>query len=610
MKSKSLQFVLLVTCISMVFLPVAPATAEEKAPPPEKSQKYMFIDEVKVGMKGYGLTVFSGTKIERFEAEIIGIIYDIGPQSNTILARVSGGPIETSGVIAGMSGSPVYIDGRIIGAVAFSWPFSKEPIAGITPIDEMLRIFNFENKPSKGTMASRENARPATGWAQAARFSVALPAMGSASTDMTPIMTPMVFSGFPREVVDSVRPQLEEWGIIPVVGGSDSGPLTDVNPPLEEGSAVGVQLVRGDLSSSAIGTVTAIDGNKVLAFGHPFMLSGSVDLPMTTAYVHAILPSLVISTKMSTALKPVGALLQDREDGVAGVVGGSPVMVPVTLKIQRKGEKSAQTLNFEVARNRQMLPSMLGMALSGSFSRAVSSGGEFSATVRYEIGLEGFPTIHKTDYISGLSGFPSVASLGLFRDITRLLNNQFEELTVTSVAMEAEVQEAVDEAQIMGVRMWKDTLRPGQDLNLKIIMKPYMKHEIEKEYILHIPQEFPEGDAFVQISAAPQTETFEKMRSPFHFQPTSAKKLVQLVSEDYPGNQIDIRMLVADPGVVIRGEEMQALPSSILSVISETMGKEAIGVTKSSIMLQDHVTMDFAVEGSITVPITIDRNAP
>lgn len=183
-------------------------------------------------------------------------------------------------------------------------------------------------------------------------------------------------------------------------------------------------------------------------------------------------------------------------------------MVPVTLKIHRKGENSTQTLNFEVARNRQMLPSMVGMALSGSFSRAASSGGEFSASVRYEIGLEGFPTIHKIDYISGLSGFPSIASLGLFKDITRLLNNQFEELAITSVTMEVEVQEAVDEAQIMGVRLWKDTLRPGQDLNFKVVMKPYMKQEIEKDYVLHIPEDFPEGDAFVQISAAPQTKSF------------------------------------------------------------------------------------------------------
>jgi hypothetical protein len=610
MNKKSFLPILIATLMTTLFLIRATASAEEghEESPTARNPKYMFIDEIKVGMKGYGLTVFSGTKIEKFDVEIIGVIYDIGPQSNIILSRISGGPIDKTGVIAGMSGSPIYVDGRIIGALAFSWPFSKEPIAGITPIDEMLRIFAFEGKAKRERIASNEGPHSA-GWAQAAKFSVALPAMASESVEMTPIMTPMVFSGFSKEVVDYFRPELEGWGIIPVVGGSSAGHL-DEEAPFEEGAAVGVQLVSGDLSASAIGTVTVKDGDKVLAFGHPFLLSGSVDFPMTTAYVHAILPSMVVSTKMSTALKSVGAMTQDREDGIAGVLGGSPQTVPVTLKIHRKGQNSAQTLNFEIARSRQLLPAMAGMALSGSFSRAASTGGEFSASVRYEVEVEGFPTIHKVDYISGLSGFPSLASLGLFRDLMRLLNNQFEELIIKSINMEVEVQEAVDEAQIMGVRMWKDTLKPGEDLTFKIVMKPYMKQQIEKDYHLRIPVDFPEGQAYVQISAAPQTEAFERMRSPYHFQPTSAAKLVELVSEDYPGNRMDVRVLVTDPGIVIRGEEMQAIPSSVFSVISQTVGKEAIGITRSSVLLQDHVPLDFAIEGSITIPITIDRKAP
>lgn len=332
----------------------APAEAAEVAPAATDSQRYMFIDEVKPGMKGYGLTVFSGTKIERFDAEVLSILYGTDPRSNLILVRISGGPIERAGVIAGMSGSPIYMDGRIIGALAYSWTFSKEPIAGITPIDEMLRIFDFEQRSGGRAAVGREETGSA-GWAQGASLSVALPVTMSESVVMRPVMTPMVFSGFSNEAMEFFRPQLEGWGIIPVVGGSFSERLAETDAPFEEGAAVGVQLVRGDMSATAIGTLTVKENGKVLAFGHPFMLSGPVDFPMTTAYVHTILPNLVVSTKVGSPLKPVGTLTQDRRTGVAGVLGGSSKMVPLTLRVKGAGGDQVQTFNFEIVRSLSLI---------------------------------------------------------------------------------------------------------------------------------------------------------------------------------------------------------------------------------------------------------------
>lgn len=586
----------------------ARAEAAETEPASPNSQKYMFIDEVKPGMKGYGLTVFSGTKIERFDAEVVSVLYGTDPRSNLILVRISGGPIDKANVIAGMSGSPIYMDDRIIGALAYSWVFSKEPIAGITPIDEMLRIFEFEQGSASSATVGREET-DSTGWAHAANVSVALPATMSESAVMKPVMTPMVFSGFSREAVEYFRPQLEGWGIIPVVGGSFSERLTETDAPFEEGAAVGVQLVRGDMSASAIGTLTVKEDGKLLAFGHPFMLAGPVDFPITTAYVHTVLPNLAVSTKVGTSLKSVGAMTQDRRTGIAGVLGGSSKMVPLTLRVKGAGQDQVQTYDFEIVRSRQMLPSMAGMALGGSFSQAAGSRGEFTAKIHYEIQLDGFPTISNDDFISGLSGFPTLASLGLFRDLSRLLSNQFEELSIQSISMDVEVQEAVESAQITGIRIHKDTLRPGEETELKIIMKPYMKDYMEKRFTLQVPEHFPEGQAYVQISAASQTAVFERMRSPFRFQPNSIEKLVELVDEDYPGNRMDIRLLVADPGIVIDGEEMPALPSSVFSVISQTMGREPMGITRASVLLERHIFMDFELDGSIIIPITIDRRA-
>jgi len=602
------KFNVVLLALTVIFPLGASVFAEMSEPEAVSAEdRFMFVDEVKPGMKGYGLTVFSGTTIERFDVEILSVVYNVSPRSDLILARISGGPIAVSGVIAGMSGSPVYIDGRIIGALAYSWPFSKEAIAGITPIREMLDIFKFERAGEQKTI-TRTGASGQKGWAETANYKVALPVINSEYATMKPIMTPMVFSGFSPEAIEFFKPQLEGYGVVPVIGGSFAEHLSGLEVPFEEGSAIGVQLVRGDLSASAIGTVTLNDNGKILAFGHPFMLSGPIDLPMTTAYVHTVLSSMVVSSKMSTALKSVGALVQDRSTGIAGILGGSPSMVPVELRVHVQGEPP-QEYHFEVARNRQLLAPLVGMALSGSFTSAYNNFGKFAASIHYDIEMDKYPTVSNDDFVSGLGGLPMLASLGLFRDLSSLLNNEFEELTLKKVSINVDVKEAVDTAQITGVRIWKNTLEPGETIDLKIIMQPYMKANLEQDVSLKIPDNFPEGQAFLQISAASQTAAFESMRNPYSLRPTSIEHLLELINEPYPGNRIDIRLLITDPGVVINGEEMAALPSSIFSVLSQTIGKEPIGITRSSILLEEHVTTDYEISGFVTVPITVTRKA-
>ena len=586
----------------------AHAGAEGVAAVAADERRYMFIDEVRPGMKGYGLTVFSETTIERFDAEIVSVVYGYAPQSDLILVRVAGGPLEKTGVIAGMSGSPIYIDDRIIGALAYSWPFPKEALAGITPIGEMLEIFDFGEHGEKGANAARKEGAT-VGWAREASLSDALPTAFSDSAAMKPIMTPMAFSGFSKEAIEFLRPQLESWGIVPVLGGSFSERLTTTDAPFTEGAAVGVQIVRGDMNATAIGTLTVKDGERVLAFGHPFMLSGPVSFPMTTAYIHTVIPSLVVSSKLGSALKPVGVLTQDRRPGVAGVIGGSPEMVPLTLRVRRRGEDTDRTFNFEIAQSPRLLPPMAGTALSSALAYAGSQTGEFTATVSYEIELEGFPTIRNHNFVSGMRGFPTLSSLGLVKDLTALMNNQFAEGLVRSVSMNVEVQEAVESANITGVRISKDVLKPGEEFELRVIMKPYMKDSIDRRYVLSIPQHFAQGQAFVQVSGAPQTAAFEQTRAPSRLQATSMEKLVKLVDEDYPGNRLDIRLLVTDPGVVVNGQEMPALHSSVLSVISNTMGKEPMGPARASVVLEKQFSLDFEVEGIVIIPITIDRRA-
>jgi hypothetical protein len=486
--------------------------------------------------------------------------------------------------------------------------YSTEAIAGITPIEEMLRIFDFQAADEDTIMeasASGGIGEPLA-WAGGAGVSVKLPGASDGYADMRPIMTPMVFSGLSREAIEMFRPELEGWGITPVVGGSFSNRLAETEATLDEGAAVGILLMDGDMVAAGVGTVTLNDNGRVLAFGHPFMLSGQVDFPLSTAYIHTILPSLVASTKVGSPLKPVGSLTQDRTSGIGGVMGRVPEMIPLTLDISRDQGLPSKSFKFRIVRSRRMLPSMASMALTSSLTQSASRGGAFSARVHYEIELDGFPTIINDDFISGASGLPYLASFGLYRDLVTLLDNRFAEVAIKSIAMDIVVNEAVESARVMGARISKDILTPGENVHLRVRIKPYKKDSLEKAFELKIPEHFPEGRAFLQISAAQQTALFEAMRATLRFQPSDIDGLIKLVDEDYPGNRLDIRLLVADPGIVVDGYEMSALPSSVFAVMSKAIGREPMGATRASVITEDHYFMDFEIEGAVIIPIKID----
>jgi hypothetical protein len=252
---------------------------------------------------------------------------------------------------------------------------------------------------------------------------------------------------------------------------------------------------------------------------------------------------------------------------------------------------------------------MASIVLDSALTQTGTRMGAFSARIHYDIELEGLPTISNDDFISGRAGLPWMSSSMLRRDLNALVNNRFTEISIRSISVSADVQEAIESATIIGARIRKETLRPGEDVELRVIMKPYMKEQIEKKVSLRIPKHAPEGQLFVYISAASQTAVFEAQRAPLLFQANGIEQLVRLVDEDFPGNRLDIKLIAADPGLVVDGEEMPAPPSAIFSVISQTMGQEALGATRSSILTTQQVFFDFEVAGSVMIPITIDPKA-
>ena len=295
-------------------------------PPP-----LMPIDDIQPGMKGLGKTVFAGTKIETFDVEILGVLKNQSPHGDAILAKVSGGPLplEKYGVIAGMSGSPIYIDGKLIGALAFAFLYPKEVmIAGITPIQEMLNDANHpDSNPALTPQATANNGL----------MDHALQAFNFA-----PIQTPLMVSGADQRVLALMKEQLAAFNMFPIPAGNVSkASAQQADTDLQPGSAIGIPLIRGDMDISAVGTVTYRDNEKILAFGHPMFFAGNVQYPMSSAYVHLIVPNQINSFKLASPLETVGAITQDRRSGISGAIGMTPRMIPLNVTVKTDGDQTA-----------------------------------------------------------------------------------------------------------------------------------------------------------------------------------------------------------------------------------------------------------------------------
>src|SRR5215471_19046984 len=327
-----------------------------------ETTSFMSVDEVRPGMKGTGKTVFQGTKIEQFDVELLGVLKNYAPKQDMILARLSGGPLAKTGVIAGMSGSPVYIDGKLLGAVAFSFPFATEPIAGIQPIQQMLGLLDQKPAPAQQKIAGNGlEGEPRAGilpsesptsfiYKQFEKLAAGTPlsqlllpqsllsnnpfSTSTGTASLTRIQTPLFVSGATPAALQQFGALFNTFGFTPVQGGgggSAAGLATSTPSKVEPGSSINVELIRGDISWSANGTVTYVDGNRVYAFGHPNLTAGPTDVPMSAGYVISLLPNLQNSFKLAVPLDVVGSFQQDRSTGIAGTVGVKSKMIPVTV---------------------------------------------------------------------------------------------------------------------------------------------------------------------------------------------------------------------------------------------------------------------------------------
>jgi hypothetical protein len=586
----------------------------------------MSVEEVRPGMLGVGRTVFQGAELQEFKVHILGVLRNVqGPRRDLILARLEGAGLAESGVAQGMSGSPVYIDGRLVGAVSYSiGAFAKDAIAGITPIAEMK---DATASPRRSASARARLELPITrdGLAAALRATqarlapfasrpadvqaIGLPAAVGAQLGamLRPISTPLVMSGFEPETVDLLSGPFRDAGFTPMVSGGIDAHLPAPTGPLREGDAIGVALISGDLEMGATGTVTHIDGDRVYAFGHPFYNLGPAEFPMTRAYVHAMLPSLMTSFKISSMGETIGTLEQDRATAIAGTLGKAPRLIPMTVKLRRddgNGGAAPRTFTYQLVNDQLFTPLLAYVAMFNTLGAYERQFGAATFTIKSRARIQNHGSLEVEDVFTGDNPVLGAAT-AIAGPITMLLSNDIEPITVEALEVDISSAETPRSASIE--RVWLDEVRPraGRTLPLKVLTRSYRG----EEKISTVPIEIPanaSGALSILVTDGRQLNAIEQRELRRSIDPQSVAQMLRLLNDTRRNNRIYIRLLTGTPGAVVNGEAMTALPPSVLGVLEGDRNGGSFTPIRSATVGEWELPMDSAVTGSRLLTIDVE----
>jgi len=548
------------------------------------------LDEVRAGQQAVAKSVFRGTRIESFHVEIIGVLREFDGTRSLILGRVLDGPVvaRNSGVIGGMSGSPVYIDGRLVGAIALTWPWSREPIAGITPIEDMLAAW--QTAPSGVSEPTSASGGPLASPLRVEdtvirRVNVA--PMPPVEPDPPGVMTLvplggfMQVSGFNRRGLERVSELLSPYGLHVVQG--PGGTEDQLTPALVPGAALGAQLVRGDFDMTALGTVTLVEGDRVLGFGHPLFELGEIDVPMTGGYVHDILPSLHVSNKIMSATQVVGRIYRDHQCAIAGVRGEQADMLPVTIEVTDRDSARSRTFEIEVARIRQLLPALVATSVVTAVDETRGRVSRGTARFRIDIEIEGRPALHREDagYSEGdaaLASLPVVLGpLALFTD------NPFGEVRMNGVRISVETEDTRRTAAIERVTVAQSRIEAGDEVTLSVRVRPHGRSLEEVPVQLSLPPDLPTGQVRVVVSGGASADEARQAIGAPRPLPVSLDQLVDRYLSADGASDLIVQARLPRAGVSLLGEELPQLPvaaQQALQAVNPTDLRPAPSVVK------------------------------
>ncbi len=562
----------------------------------------MPLSDVREGMIGVGRTVFHGNKIEEFQVEVIGILKNFAPQQDLILGLLKGSKLEETGVIAGMSGSPVYVDGKMIGAVAYSWPFAKTPIAGITPIESMLetQVLPSEQPPLTPPIEIAEYynfEKILTG-----HLGGAIPARnanvpGYGQIQLSPIAFPLTVSGFDSRTLDRFHSLFSAFGWQAMQGGASFGTDPSITESdLQPGAPISVQLIKGDFDIGAIGTVTYRDAEKVLAFGHPFFNLGPIDLPMATAKIFTVVPSLHSSFKVGSAGPTVGSIRQDLHSGVFGIMGRKPPMIPVTLNLTNE-KKVKRSFHFEVANNKLLSPLLMDFAFQNSILVTQLGYSESTLKVSGFVGIKDAQPVLISNIFSGAGSFTD-ASQYVAAILYLLMTNEFKNVDVEEVEINVDSTMKRKEAELVEVWLDRNEAHPGEEIQLRAVYRPFLEQKKVEKFAIRLPKDLQAGPLNFIVGGGQEVSRQEFAQYGKNFEPSSFDQILSLLNSLRSEDRIYVRAFRPEPGLILKGQPLQSLPPSVLSALSssQTIGSsQRVGIAT---LLEESRGVDYHLTGT------------
>ena len=578
----------------------------------QTSQPTIPVDQIHPGMRGYALTVFEGIKPESMDVEVLGVMRNTnGPKGDIILIRLHGTKVEYTGVVAGMSGSPVYLNGRLAGALAFRiGEFSKEPIAGVTPIADMLEINALDKSPAEEAAATKPSVTNSAGKTASPGDAGTFSDSNQNSTQsfasyLKPIDSPLVFNGFSEDTVRRFAGQFASAGVVPVMGAGSVS--EDKQPePLEAGSAVSAILVRGDMDIAATCTVTYIDPQRLLACGHPLLQFGSVDLPMNKAQVLATLPSPLNAFKIVNTTEQAGVFVQDRHTGILGVFNKQPDMIPVTLTIH--GGSGAKVFHYEVLNNPRLSP----VAMMATVFNALHGVNEYGEEITYRlngtIDVKGFPEVGlRNMFVPAENGQPAAmaAALSLGDRFGRIYDNPYNAPAVKGVKLDFDLIRERRWARLESARTDVSEARPGDEIIVETVLAPYRGERVVRQIPVKIPTSASKGNLRILVSDG---ETLDRVgrTNPAFGRKLDLASTIALLNKEHSNNRLYVSLLEADPEARVADKVMPTLPISVMNIMDGMRGNQEMIVSgESNVDETATPPLDYVVSGAQLLTVTV-----
>ncbi len=586
-------------------LPLGLARADGKA----QRANVMPLSQVKRGMKGYGLTVFEGTKPERFDIEVIDVLPNFRPRQELILIKTKHPRLEVAKVVAGMSGSPIYIDGKMIGAYAYGWQFGTEPVAGVTPIRAMLDELELplpdtiDGWPLKLMPGKKTSAKPLASRSggrfrgelnrydlgrHAEQVASGRSMSASGETSLTPVSTPLLMGGMTQGAVSFARELVSGLGMEPLQAGG--GGTVDPTAPtqFEDGGAIGVELVSGDMSASGLGTVTRVEGDRLVAFGHPMMESGVTALPTAVSKVLWFLANDRRSFKIGMPVRPLGALVNDRVASIVVSQGTKAPVIPVKMTIHGVPGVPASTWNFEVAHEKFMTPTFLSVALGSGLQAIASERQDVSWTAKSKLRIQGQGEIELEDYGVSIGGTPDPGEFSrsnLVRAVGAVLNNPWQPALVEGVEMSIELRYARDVYRLRGAELLDPEVDAGKPARVRLTLVPFSGPEIQKVVSVPLPAHLAGQTLTLEVIPG-YAEARDKAA------PNNLGELVRnLENPAFPAKSVLVTYDAGDSTVTHRGRVAQNLPLGALDTLRPTassVAPDAYKTTTRNVFALDH----------------------